>query len=85
MTWVADVVDEANRRLEDRNAAIGPSHFMRRNLTEVWVHRIWNHSVLPYVEEHYFGQPERLADFELNTLRAAAASGAADIEAGEET
>ena len=67
--WVADVVDEANKRLEHRDLAIGPSYFMRPNLDEEWVKRIWKHSILPYVEEQLFGQTERLKEFELDTLR----------------
>jgi 5-methylcytosine-specific restriction endonuclease McrBC GTP-binding regulatory subunit McrB len=69
LEWVADVVDDANRRLGDRNAGIGPSYFMRANLTEEWVDLIWEHAVLPYLGEHFFGEEERLAEFELNRLR----------------
>ena len=29
LAWVADVVDRANRELADRNAFIGPSHFLK--------------------------------------------------------
>jgi len=68
MDWVADVLDAANTRL-DRNLAIGPSHFMRPDLDAETVQRIWRHSVLPTIEEHYFGQPERVAEFSLDTLR----------------
>ncbi len=69
MDWVADVLDAANTRL-DRNVAIGPSHFMRPDLDAETVQRIWRHSVLPTIEEHYFGQPERVAEFSLDALRA---------------
>ena len=30
MAWVADVLDEANRKLGDRNAGLGPSYFLRK-------------------------------------------------------
>ena len=69
MTWVADVVDRANDLLDDHHAAIGPSHFMRTNLDDAAVRRIWEHNVLPYVEEHLFGEHGRLAGFELDKLR----------------
>jgi hypothetical protein len=69
LEWVADVVDRANARLGDRNVGIGPSYFMRANLTEEWVGLIWEHAVLPYLGEHFFGEEERLAEFELNRLR----------------
>jgi DNA polymerase III delta prime subunit len=70
MTWVADALDNANAKL-DRNVAIGPSHFMRNDLNEDTVARIWRHSVLPTIEEHYFGQDDRIAEFDLEVLRPA--------------
>ncbi len=66
MAWVADIVDEANRRLDDRTAAIGPSYFMRDDLDESKVKLIWNHNVVPYLEECLFGEPDRLRDFDLD-------------------
>ena len=58
MQWVATVVDAANEKLRnDRHAAIGPSYFMRPDLDETKVKRIWRHSVLPYIEERLFGEP----------------------------
>ncbi len=70
LVWVADIVDMANRDLSDRHLAIGPSHFMKDNLDAVWVEKIWRHAVLPYIEEHFFGEPDRVRDFELARLRA---------------
>ena len=71
MEWVADVVDRANSLLDDRDAAIGPSYFMnKKNLNEDDVARIWKYSVRPYIEERLFGHgTDRMADFELDTLR----------------
>lgn len=69
--WIADVVDEANRRLGDRNVAIGPSHFMRADLTEEWAGLIWDYAVIPYLSEQFFGEEERLAEFDLERLRTA--------------
>ena len=70
MAWVADVVDRANGKLDDRQAAIGPSFFMKSGLDEDAVRRIWKHNVLPYVEERLAGEHDRLADFDLDRLRA---------------
>ena len=84
MEWVADVVDRANDQLSgDRHAAIGPSHFMKENLTETDVERIWKHSVLPYIEERLFGSADRMAEFELDALLKKAARGGAPEEAEE--
>ena len=69
MEWVADIVERANEKLDDHHAAIGPSYFMRRELDEAAVDRIWKHQVLPYVEEHLFGQRDRLGEFVLDALR----------------
>ena len=41
------MVDHANRLLGDRHAAIGPSHFLREDLTERWVGLIWARSTGP--------------------------------------
>src|SRR5690606_36992216 len=69
MLWVADVVDKANEQLGDRHGAIGPSYFMKPNLDEQWVERIWKHAVMPYLEEQFFGEPDQLEQFELDRLR----------------
>ena len=70
MEWVADVVDAANDKLKtDRHAAIGPSYFMKRELNDTKVELIWEHSVLPYIEERLFGDDDRIREFDLNTLR----------------
>ena len=42
---------------------------MREDLTDEWVELIWEHSVLPYVAEQYFGDDTRLEAFELKKLR----------------
>lgn len=67
--WVADVVDKANALLGDRHAAIGPSYFLRPDLDETWIERIWTHSVMPYLQEHFFGDESRLEEFTLEVLR----------------
>ncbi|CAN5583922.1 hypothetical protein BH23CHL2_BH23CHL2_23500 [soil metagenome] len=69
MLWVADVVDQANRLLGDRHGAIGPSYFMKDDLDEQWVARIWKHAVMPYLAEQFFGEEERLDEFSLDKLR----------------
>jgi MoxR-like ATPase len=69
MLWVADVVDRANEQLGSNHLAIGPSHFLRSDLTEDWVELIWEYSVLPYIAEQYFGDDARLEAFALKNLR----------------
>ena len=74
MSWIADVVDHANHKMNDRQAAIGPSYFMRDGLDDEMVALIWEHNVLPYIEERLHGQHERLDEFILDPLRRECAS-----------
>jgi len=42
---------------------------MRVDLDENWVRLIWNHSILPYIEEQLFAEPELLTEYRLEALR----------------
>ena len=85
MEWVADVVDRANDKLKDNpQAAIGPSHFMKESLDDDYARLIWKHSVLPYIEERLFGEPDRLREFELDGLRRDIAPAGGEPEKGEQ-
>ena len=82
MEWVADVVDAANRKLQDRNGAIGPSFFLRPGLDDASMALIWKHEILPYLEDHFIDAPERLVDFDLERLKKEGAE--AQVLAGED-
>ena len=88
MEWIADVVEEANKQLDDVHAAIGPSYFMRKDkdgnpsLNEEDVERIWKHSILPYIEERRFGDRNTRDDFDLGKLRREAARSRSQQTAG---
>ena len=69
MEWVADVVEEANKQLEEyKHAAIGPSYFMKDSLRKEDVPRIWKHSVLPYIAELLFGDDAKIQQLQLKGL-----------------
>ena len=69
MEWIASVVVEANELLKnERHAAIGPSYFIKDGLDKEKIRRIWQHSVLPYIQERLFGDDERIKQFELKEL-----------------
>jgi hypothetical protein len=68
MTYVADLLDAANELLDDRDFQIGPAYFMTEKLDEDWLEMIWRYSVTPYLEEHFFDEPERLGDFDLERI-----------------
>jgi 5-methylcytosine-specific restriction enzyme B len=67
MVWVADLVDRVNNDL-DAHMAIGPSHFLRKGLSQEDVELVWRHSILPYLEENFFGQPDRVEEYKLERL-----------------
>lgn len=67
--WVADAVALANEKLDDPAVAIGPSHFIRADLDDAWIARVWDHGVMPTLEDHFYGQPDRLAQFQLDRIR----------------
>ena len=70
-TWVADLVDLANRKLEDQHLGIGPSYFMKKGapLNENRVRFIWDQAVIPYIEEQCFGDEGKLAEFDYERLK----------------
>ena len=70
MVRVADLVDAANRKLNDRHLGIGPSHFMKKDppLDEARARFIWEQAVIPHVEDLYFGNENRLREFSYDRL-----------------
>jgi len=73
MAWVADLLERLNQRLEAQGIEwhlhIGHSHFMRKDLDEEKLRLIWEHSVLPTLEEYFFQRLEKLEEFKLERLR----------------
>jgi MoxR-like ATPase/uncharacterized protein (DUF2461 family) len=72
MSAVAEVLDALNRELQreglDINLAIGHSHFMIEGLDDSSLHRAWNYSVLPTIEDYFYGKPETIARFRYETF-----------------
>ena len=71
MGWLADLLDAANEKLGDRHAAVGPSYLMLGDgeLDEARARRIWKRAVIPYIEEQFFGNEDRLAEFDFDLLK----------------
>ena len=65
---VAALVDLANERLADRDAAIGPSHFLVPGIDEALLRRVWERAVLPYVEETCYGDDAKLESLRYEAL-----------------
>ncbi|MBZ4411241.1 AAA family ATPase [Myxococcus sp. XM-1-1-1] len=68
MAWTARLLDLVNTKLGDRNIAIGPSYFMRPDLSDSVLQLVWKYSILPTLEDLLSGEPERLAEFSLERL-----------------
>ena len=83
--WVADLVDMANGKLEDRHLGIGPSHFMKKDppMDEDRVRFIWEQAIIPHIEEQYFGDENKLKELAFDGLKREL-DGAA-VDAGEDT
>jgi len=57
-TGVADFLDAVNRelmKLVGEHLLIGPSHFMKADLSEQALERIWTYNVFPLIEEQLWG------------------------------
>ena len=85
LQWVAELVDRANDKLGDSEAAIGPSYFMRVGLTKQQVELIWEHNVLPYIGEQLYGERDRLSEFGLNSLRPPQTVGESPVDQAEDS
>jgi 5-methylcytosine-specific restriction protein B len=65
------LLDELNRRIEDADAAIGPSYLMRK---EIYVRadgleRVWEHSIMPLLQDLFFGRTDLEEQYGLGSLR----------------
>lgn len=53
MRWLAELLKVANERVPDPDYSVGPSHFMKADITEEDARRIWKHSVWPYLSARF--------------------------------
>jgi 5-methylcytosine-specific restriction protein B len=63
-TAVADFLDAVNKELlplVGEHLLIGPSHFMKADLSEKSLKRIWTYNVFPMLEEQLWGQQDQTA------------------------
>ena len=59
---LAHVLRAVNNQINDPNYEVGITFFMRNDLAEQ-IEDVWCMEVLPYLEEYFFDQPEKIADF----------------------
>lgn len=69
---VADLLDEVNRELLDlvgEHLLIGPSHFMRTDLSDRALARIWTYNIFPLIEEQLWGDQNAIARWRWDQVR----------------
>lgn len=74
MTHVADIVDRLNAKIRPRlgrHLQVGPSHFMREGLTEELLAQVWEHDIMPFLGDQFYGHEKDLEAFTLPRLRTA--------------
>lgn len=61
---VADLLDAVNQELlglVGEHLLIGPSHFMKTDLSDRALERIWTYNIFPFIEEQFWGDQEAIA------------------------
>ena len=78
----ARLLDELNRRLEDADAAIGPSYLMKRSVyaRSDGLERVWQYEIMPLLEDLFYGQRDLAEAYGLESLRKAVGSSPAPPE-----
>jgi 5-methylcytosine-specific restriction enzyme B len=72
-TVIADFLDAVNEELLPllgEHLLIGRSHFMRTDLSENALRRIWTYNVFPLIEEHLWGDQYRIGHWRWEQVRA---------------
>nr|WP_078596342.1 AAA family ATPase [Evansella clarkii] len=68
MAWVADLVNKVNEMIDDPDISIGHSYFIGQELTMAKLKRIWKYQIMPYLEECFVHDRQRLEQFQLASL-----------------
>jgi 5-methylcytosine-specific restriction protein B len=67
---------ELNSRLDEPDAAIGPSYLMTDDIGKPGrLEMIWQHAIFPLLEERFYGTGKSLERFSLDSIRAAVQQG----------
>lgn len=69
------LLEELNRRIEDSDAAIGPSYLMDERIyqRDDGLDRVWQYSIMPLLEDLFYGQRDLGEHYGLSSLRKAIA------------
>ena len=70
--WVGELVAQVNDELEEElggsHLCLGPSHFMKPNLDEEAVRRIWEYDIKPSIEDQFFGDRDLINKFQFGRV-----------------
>lgn len=70
--WMADLLDAVNQRLRSDLGGdymlIGPSHFMKQDLDENGLRRIWEYNIEPLIEDQFFGRQEIIDEYRFSRI-----------------
>ena len=71
--WPARVLDELNARIEDADAAIGPSYLMDTRIyqRDDGMERVWQYAIMPLLADLFYGQSDLEERYGLAALRRA--------------
>jgi 5-methylcytosine-specific restriction enzyme B len=71
----ARLLDELNKRLEDSDAAIGPSYLMKEEIYRRadGLDRVWRYDIMPLLEDLFYGQHDLAEQYGVPGLRKAVA------------
>ena len=88
---VADLLDAVNQELLSlvgEHLLIGPSHFMKTDLSDRALARIWTYNIFPLIEEQLWGDRDAIARWRWNQVKerfAGALAGTTTLGAGPQT
>ena len=70
--WVGELVQQVNAELAEElggpHLQLGASHFMKRGLDKEKMRRIWEYNIGPFIDDQFFGDPERIARFSFDEV-----------------
>lgn len=70
--WIGELVEQVNDELEQAlggpHLQLGPSHFMKKDLDEAKLRRIWEYDIEPFIEDQFFGDPARILEFRFDAV-----------------
>ncbi len=70
--WVGELVAHVNAELDDElggsHLCLGPSHFMKSDLDEESVRRIWEYDIKPSIEDQFYGDRDLIDKFRFDRV-----------------